>query len=344
MFKPKENVKLAKYTTFGTGGPARYFYDVGTIKELKDSVLFAKENNLEIKVLGEGSNVLISDGGIDCFVLKMNIKGICTETIDKRTRVFAYSGEKFDDVISFSVKNNLYGLENLSFIPGTVGASPVHNIGAYGVEVGDVIEWVEVLNIDTNEIYRLSNKECCFKYRESIFKYPKNKNLIILRVSFLLNKNKDNINIDYEDIKSFFIENSIKVPTLNKIRNAIICVRKQKLPDIKKIGNAGSFFKNPIVSKKEIKKLSIIYPKLVTYPHDESHGKISAGWLIDKVGGWKGHRDNDSGVYDFGALVLVNYGSATSKDIFSLAEKIRIDIKEKTNIDLEYEVNLIGNL
>ncbi len=341
MFKPKENIILSKYTTFGTGGPARYFYDANTIQDIKDSVSFAKINNVRIQVLGGGSNVLVSDSGVDYFTLKMNLKGFSIENINEHTRVVAYAGEKFDDVVSISVENKLYGIENLSLIPGTVGASPVHNIGAYGVEVSDVIEWVEVFNTDTMEVYKISNADCNFQYRTSIFKNPKNKNLIILRVSYLLNNNYD-VNIEYKDIKEFFNKKSILKPELEDIRNAIINTRKQKLPDIKKIGNAGSFFKNPVVSKKEIKRLTVLYKELVVYPYDELNGKVSAAWLIDKVGGWKGYRENGSGVYELSALVLVNYGDTMSADIFNLAEKIRKDIKEKTNINLEYEVNFIG--
>ncbi len=342
MFKPRKKVILSKFTTFGTGGPAEYFYEAKDIKETKDSVLFAQKNNLELKVLGSGSNILVSDAGTNCFVVKMNIKGIFVESVnDKYTRIVANAGEKFDDIVAMSVENKLHGLENLSWIPGTVGATPVHNIGAYGVEVSDVIEWIEVLNMDTLETYKLSSEDCDFRYRDSMFKNPKNKNLIILKVSYLLN-NKYDINIEYDDIKEFFDKKTIVKPTLINIRDAIIHTRKQKLPDIKCVGSAGSFFKNPIVSKNDIKRLLILYPELVIYPYDKLNKKVSAAWLIDKVGKWRGYKKSSVGVHGLSALVLINYGNATSKNIFNLAEKIRKDIKEKTSINLEYEVNLIG--
>jgi len=331
MFEPEERIELAEYTTFGVGGTARYFHIADTIKGINEGVLFARANGLPVQVLGEGSNVLISDAGIDSFVLKINTKGVEFELLGGQTRVIAQAGEKFDDVVSLSVEKGLYGIENLSSIPGTVGASPVHNIGAYGVEVSDVIEWVEVLNIDTGVVGKLSNTECDFKYRSSVFK--DSKNLIILRVSFLLDNNYS-VNIEYKDIKDFL--NKDVNPTLNDMRNAIVHIRKQKFPDT---GTAGSFFKNPIVSKSETEKLLSLYPDLVIYPH----GKLSAAWLIDKVGGWKGYSNNGAGVSDVSALVLVNHGNAKSRDVFDLAEEIRKDIREKTNINLEYEVNLLGD-
>jgi len=340
MIKLEEYVKLAKYTTFGVGGDARYFHIANTVQDIKEAVLFAHTNEIPVQLLGEGSNILISDKGINSFVLKINTKGVEFEPMGEQTRVVACSGENFDRIVSLSVEKELYGIENLSSIPGNVGASPVHNIGAYGIEVSDVIEWVEVLNMNTGVIHKLSNIECNFKYRESIFKHSKD--LIILRVSFLLNNNHS-VNIDYKDVKEFFYKKSIVNPTLNDVRSAIVYIRRQKLPDMKKTGTAGSFFKNPVVLKNETRRLLGLYSDLVIYPHDELHDKISTAWLIDKVGNWKGYSKNDAGVSDLSALVLVNHGNAKAQDIFKLAEEIRGDIKEKTDIDLEYEVNLLGD-
>ena len=334
----KENVRLKEYTTMKTGGNARYFFVVKNIKELKKAIFFTKEKNLSFFILGGGSNTIISDEGFNGVVIKMEILGIVFDKEkDDIVKVIAGAGVEWDSFVGDVVCKNLYGLENLSLIPGTVGASPVQNIGAYGVEVKDVIEYVEVLNSDTMEIKKIMNKECLFDYRDSFFKSELGRKFIILKVAFNLKK-KSELKIDYKDIKEYFSENK---PTLNTLRDAIIEIRKDKMPDMRKIGTAGSFFKNPIVTENMANMLKKEYPSMPRYSYGNGFVKLSTAWLLDKVGKWKGVCRGDACVYEHQALVLVNRGRANTKQILSLANEMKEDIKQKTGVELGLEVNIL---
>ncbi len=341
IMKIQENVLLSGYTTFRTGGPARYFAVVKNISDLKIAVLFAKEKKLSFFVLGKGANVLVSDVGFFGLVIKMEIKGMEVKNLlNKKTRVFVGAGEDWDTFISKTVKRGLVGLENLSLIPSTVGASAVGNIGAYGTEVKDHIFFVEALHTETMKVKKFSHKECSFGYRESFFKTKEGKKYIVVRIAFDLKK-KGNLKTDYKDVQEFFENGKIISPTQKDVRDAIISIRIKKLPDISSVGTAGSFFKNPVVSKRKADVLKETYPNLPIFPSEGKNVKISAAFILDKICGFKGCKKGNVGTWGSQALVLVNYGGATTKEILNFAEEMKNKVKEKTGIDLEFEVKMI---
>lgn len=336
-------LSLNNLTSFRIGGEARFFCTIKDINDIKQAVKFAKDNNLNIFILGGGSNILVSDKGFDGLVMKIEIKGIELNIIDdKEVIVKAYAGENWDDLVKYSVETNLRGLENLSYIPGTVGASPVQNIGAYGSEVKDTIDYVEVYDIKNDEVLKLSNSSCNFSYRNSIFKREKGR-YIVISVGFLLHR--DNIfNIEYKDLKEYFSKNNVGMLTPQKIRNAVIEIRKNKLPDIKDIGTAGSYFKNPIVNKQKANEMKNTWPDLPVYPYSEDEVKLSLAWIIDKVCGFKGITKGYVGTYKNQALVIVNNGNASAKQVVDFANEIINIVKEKTGIEIETEVEWVGKL
>lgn len=338
--KPKENVPLALLTTMRVGGSARYFFNVSTVEELREVLTFAKDNKLSFFILGKGSNVIVPDEGYDGVVIKMEIVGIEYVKFGEKIRVISGAGERLDFLVNETVKKKLYGLENLSFIPGTVGATPIQNTGSYGVEVKDVIEWVETINIDTFEIKKFSNKECNFKYRESFFKTPEGKKYIVIRVSFLLDTNGV-LNIDYRDVTEYISEHKIKEVTLSILREIIIAIRTKKFSGGK--GTAGSFFKNPTISKEKLNKLLKVYPDLKYFPieNDDENVRVPAAWLLDHVGGWKGFREGNVGAWVNQPLFIVNHGGGTAEEIRVLSERIIEDIKQKTGIVLQREVQYL---
>ena len=288
-------------------------------------------------ILGGGCNVLFADNFTGT-IIHMNTKGI---KIIKETKHYVEievkAGENWDDFIDFCVKNNFYGIENLSGIPGKIGSCPVQNIGAYGVEVKDVIKEVHVFEIATGKSFVFSNEECKFGYRNSIFKNKKKNKLIITSVVFQLSK-IENYNLTYKALKDELQD--YPCITLALVREKICEIRNRKLPDMEKIGSAGSFFKNPVIDKTQYKKLQKKYPQLSCFEEDEIHVKLSAAQLIE-VSGWKGFREGDAGVYPLQPLVLVNYKNATGQEINNLAEKIRESVLDKFKIKLECEVNVV---
>jgi UDP-N-acetylmuramate dehydrogenase len=338
----EENVLLANYTTFKIGGKARYFVVVKNEEDLKQAVIFAKQKSLPIYVLGGGSNLLISDEGVDGLVLKIEIKGV---TWDSESQVIVGAGEVWDDLVQQTVDKNLYGLENLSGVPGTVGASVVQNIECYGAEVKDSVESVEVFNIETLEIEILTNKQCDFIYRHSIFKTEEGKKYIILRVNFVLKK-EGTLNLDYKDVKNYLKENNLeeKNVSLGKMREILLFIRKNKLPDLKQFGTAGSFFKLPVVNSETLFALKKISPDMPHYKIDigcntslQGEHKIPLGHLLEQFG-WKGYKDGEAGIFEKHSLIVINHGNATAKDVKNLVEKIAKDVKEKTGINIETEV------
>jgi UDP-N-acetylmuramate dehydrogenase len=352
----QENISLKEYTTFRIGGPARFFIVVKNIVDLTDALVFAQEKKLPIFILGGGSNILMSDNGFDGLVIKNEIKGISfeekkdnPEVPEGTTLVVAGAGEDWDQFVGLTVEKNLFGLETLSLIPGTVGAAPVQNIGAYGSEVKTSVRFVEAMHIDTGELCIFTNAQCDFTYRHSFFKTEEGRKFVITRVGFLL-KQHDTPNVSYRDIQKYIEENKLTETdvTLQKVREIVIHIRTNKLPSVKDYGTAGSFFKNPIISRIQYEELLAKYPGLPGFSTGSSSAKamedeikIPAAWILDNVCGFKGYREGDVGVYKNQALVLVNYGNATEQDIKSLAEKMIACVKEKTNINLEREVEYI---
>lgn len=330
----KENVAMAPMTTMFTGGPARFFVKVNTIDSLREAVIYGHERGLPIFILGGGSNVLVPDQGFPGLVIKIEIKGIAYENTTTGMHVVAGAGETWDDVVRDAVERGLYGVENLSLIPGTVGGAAVQNIGAYGVEVCESILWVEAFDATTGTVKTFLRNECEFEYRKSIFK--KNSNLIVVRVALDLMREAEP-RISYEDVKKYFSDNCIFTPALIEVRDAIIAIRTAKMP-AHPTGTAGSFFKNPVVSESQFKDLKQRLSEIKAYPERDGTVKLSAAWLLDKVGGFRGVRRGDAGAHKDQVLILVNHGTATTQDIISLAREMKDSIKEKINIDLEEEV------
>jgi UDP-N-acetylmuramate dehydrogenase len=329
---------LKTYNTFGIDVNAKYFSEINSISELTDvsnSEIFKTENLL---IISGGSNLLLTKN-FDGLVIKNSISGIEITSEDENEVILNVgAGEDWHELVMYAVKNNWGGIENLSLIPGNAGTAPMQNIGAYGVELKDSFVCLKAFEISSGEIHTFSNKDCCFGYRESIFKNTHKGKYIITSISLRLSK-KPKINIDYGDIKNELSLLSIEKPTIKNISDAVIKIRQSKLPDPKKIGNSGSFFKNPVISKSELKKLLQSYPDVVKYPVNGKF-KIAAGWLIEKAG-WKGKTFNNYGVHKKQALVLVNYGGAKGTEINKLSNQIIQDIQNKFGITLEKEVNII---
>ena len=248
------------------------------------------------------------------------------------------SGEIWKDFVDFTVKNNLYGLENLVDIPGSVGASPVQNIGAYGVEAKDSIEYVYTIDLTNGDRVIFKNEDCHFAYRDSIFKREENKKYFIVAVDFKLRRDGE-LKLDYGNVKDYLLKKNIVSPTLNDVADAIKNIRADKLPEVGVVGSVGSFFQNPIVDTDVFQKLKETYPDMPSYPN-ENGVKIPAGWLIDKAG-WKGYKENHVGVWDKQALVLVHYGDGKPEEILHLMNKIQDSVKEKFDIEIKPEVNIV---
>lgn len=331
-----ENISLKKFNTFGIDVLAKKFIAVTSFYQLQQ--LVKTEKNLFL--ISGGSNMLLTKN-IEKLVVHIDIKGISIDKEDKNeVYLTVNAGENWHEFVLWCVQNNFGGLENLSLIPGNVGTCPIQNIGAYGVEVKESITKVEALEIKSNKLITFSNNECQFDYRDSIFKNKEKGNYIITAVSFKLSKKHHKINTSYGAIENELISKKIEKPSLKDVSDAIIGIRRSKLPDPAKIGNSGSFFKNPIISKVHFQKLQKNYPDLPSYQISEEQIKIPAGWLIEQAG-FKGKRFGNCGVHEKQALVLVNYGNAAGLEVYELAKKIQQSILEKFEVFLEIEVNVI---
>ena len=334
-----ENYPLLKLNTFGVDVKARYFTSINTINELIEVTKTNVFKDLELLILGGGSNILFTKD-FDGLVILNNIKG--KEIIDQNQQsIFLKigAGENWHELVMYCVDNGWGGIENLSLIPGNTGTAPMQNIGAYGVEIKETFVELEALEISSGKIVKFNNSDCEFGYRESVFKNKMKNQYIILNITLELKKNPV-LNINYGDVKAILESQNIKNPAIKEVSNAIISIRQSKLPDPKKIGNSGSFFKNPIVSLNQLELIKKKYPNVVNYEINENEFKIAAGWMIERAG-WKGKKFNNYGVHEKQALVLVNYGLANGIEIFDLSEKIILDIKDKFGITLEREVNII---
>lgn len=332
----QKNVLLKNYNTFGISVNAKRFISVNSVYELQQILKVEKD----IFLISGGSNMLLTKD-IDELVVHINIKGV---SIDNENENAAYltvnSGENWHEFVLWCISQNYGGIENLSLIPGNVGTCPIQNIGAYGVEVKDTITKVEAIEIETGKLVQFSNKDCNFGYRNSIFKNELKGKHIITSVSFKLTTIHHNLNSSYGAIETELSLKKISKPSLKDISNAVIAIRKSKLPDPKEIGNSGSFFKNPVISSAQYLKLQKEYADIPGYKISDIEVKIPAGWLIEKAG-FKGKRYGEFGVHDKQALVLVNYGNASGREIYQLAEKIKETIIKKFEITLEIEVNII---
>ncbi len=329
---------LKAYNTFGIDVNAKEFISVSSLPELQ-SVL-EKYKHEEIFVLGGGSNMLLTQD-IQKPVVHINLTGIQIVKQDKsHVWVEVQAGENWHQFVLWTLENDFGGIENLSLIPGNIGSAPIQNIGAYGVELKDVFDSCKAINIKTQEIKTFTLAECKFGYRESVFKSSEKDKYIILSVTLKLTKKDHKISTSYGVISNELQKMEIYNPTIQDISKAVIAIRQSKLPDPKEIGNSGSFFKNPVVTRKTFEKVQEQYPEMPFYEVSENEIKIPAGWLIETAG-FKGKRFGDAGVHQKQALVLVNYGNATGKEIYDLAKTIQKTILDKFGIVIETEVNIV---
>jgi UDP-N-acetylmuramate dehydrogenase len=341
MLSIEKQVDLLPYNTFGIKASAKYFVVIRAVeegKELLKSEIFKNEKHF---FLGGGSNILLTKD-FSGLIIKIDIKGIETIREDAETITLKVgAGENWHSFVQFCVSHNYGGAENLSLIPGTVGAAPMQNIGAYGVEIKNIIDAVEGLEIATGELRKFTNEECKFGYRESIFKQEQKDKYLISSVTLTLTKKNHHYNIHYGAINETLKQQGNEVISVKAISDAVIHIRKTKLPDPSRIGNAGSFFKNPSIQADLLDLIKKTHPTIPTFPGENGLTKIPAAWLIEQCG-WKGKTFGNIGVHKDQALVLVNYGDGKGEDIWQLAMKIQQSVKEKFNITLHPEVNVIA--
>lgn len=338
MLTIQKNVSLLSYNTFGINAQAAFFTEINHITDL-DELDAHLELQSKILVLGGGSNLLLT-ADVDRWVLQNKIKGISIVKEDENNICLSVGGgEIWHDFVMYCVANNWGGVENLSLIPGTVGAAPIQNIGAYGVEVKDVIEEVQAYSFEEKKCIVYHNQECAFAYRNSIFKSKLKDKMFITNVVFRLSK-QHTLHIDYGTIRQELENMQITDIDIKAVSDAVIAIRQSKLPDPKVIGNAGSFFKNPEVDKKLFATIKIDYPNVVGFATEMDKIKIPAAWLIEQCG-WKGYTESNFGVHKNQPLVLVNYGGAKGSDIVQLSEKIIDSVNNKFGISLEREVQIV---
>lgn len=333
-----QDISLKSYNTFGIDALAKYFIEINSEDDLAKAL--SLDEYPEKFVISGGSNMLLTND-LNSLVLHINLKGISIIEEDEDVvtlRVMA--GENWHQLVLWTLERNYGGLENMSLIPGNTGTAPIQNIGAYGVELKDTFFSCEAMNIATKEIETFSKKECAFGYRDSFFKKEGKGRFIITAVTLELSKKNHKLNSSYGAIESELERMKISLPTIQDISNAVISIRQSKLPDPKELGNSGSFFKNPVVSKSEFDIFSKSHPEAPFYKVSEDAFKIPAGWLIENCG-YKGKRFGDAGVHKNQALVLVNHGKATGKEILDLAYRIISDVKNKFAIEIVPEVNII---
>ena len=333
----QENISLKQFNTFGIDLRARQFASFQTVEELQTGLEVShKQQRL---ILGGGSNILFTKN-VDGIVLKNEINGIELVGEDEEfVFVKAGAGENWHQFVMHCISNNWCGVENLSLIPGNVGASPMQNIGAYGVEIRQVMKELEAYHINDQRVVTFSNSDCEFGYRESVFKRTYKNEFVILNVTYQLRK-QPVFHTSYGAIGIELEAMGVRELSIQAISQAVINIRSSKLPDPKVIGNAGSFFKNPTIPKQQYEMLKTQYPFIVGYSNADDTVKLAAGWLIEQCG-WKGYRKGDAGCHANQALVLVNYGNAKGQEIFELSEQILQSVIEKFGVALEREVNIV---
>ncbi|TDF85552.1 UDP-N-acetylmuramate dehydrogenase [Pseudomonas sp. H9] len=333
----QEQVSLKPYNTFGIDVRARYFTEAHTDDDVRQALAQAKAQDVPVLVIGGGSNLLLT-GDVQALVMRMASRGLRILADDgQRVIVEGEAGEPWHPFVQWSLAQGLSGLENLSLIPGTVGAAPMQNIGAYGVEIKDVFAGLTALDRQTGELRDFDLDECQFAYRDSVFKQHPGR-WLILRVRFALSRVM-HAHLDYGPVRQRLSEQGISQPTAQNVSDAICSIRREKLPDPAELGNAGSFFKNPVVASEQAEQIRAQHPGLVAYPQADGLVKLAAGWLIEQAG-WKGYREGDAGVHRLQSLVLVNYGQASGLQLHQLAQKIQSDILERFGVRLEMEPNL----
>lgn len=333
----QSNVSLKPFNTFGVDVRARLFAEAHNDNDVREALAYAAAHKVELLVIGGGSNLLLS-GDLDALVLRMASRGIRITHEDCGAAIVeAEAGEPWHPFVQDMLARGLSGVENLSLIPGTVGAAPMQNIGAYGVELKDVFHSLVALDRENGELREFSLADCAFGYRDSVFKHQTGR-WVILRVRFKLSF-AARLHLDYGPVRQRLQEQGINKPTPMHVSRAICEIRSEKLPDPAVLGNAGSFFKNPVVPAELAERIKQAHPGLVAYPQPDGQVKLAAGWLIEQAG-WKGFREGDAGVHALQSLVLVNYGSATGLQLLTLAQRIQADILDRFGVTLEMEPNL----
>lgn len=333
------DVDLQPYNTLNISASARQFAAIENTGRLEEILQHPETNGQPLLVLGGGSNILFA-GDFPGLVMHVEIAGrnVLEET-DEHVLLEIGAGENWHETVRYCVERGWGGIENLSLIPGTVGAAPIQNIGAYGVEIEEVFQWLEAVEVESGEAHRFTRADCRFGYRDSIFKNELKGKFIVTRVVLKLSKNPE-INASYGAIQSVLDERDITDPDIRDISDIIIDIRNSKLPNPETLGNAGSFFKNPVVDESIYKRIQKKYPEAPGYPMDDSEVKIPAGWLIEETG-WKGKVVGNTGTYKQQALVIVNHGGATGKEILQLADRIQASVVEEFGIELVPEVNIV---
>ena len=335
----KENVSLHPFNTFHIESTARFYTEVKNIEQLRELAASGRLHENPVLVMGGGSNLLFT-GNYKGIVVRIQNKGIeIVSRSSKSVLVKASAGENWHEFVTYCVNLGFGGLENLSLIPGSVGSSPIQNIGAYGVEMKDTFYSLEAIDILTGELKQYKPEECHFGYRDSIFKNELKGRVVIWSVTFNLSLHAV-VHLEYGAIKQQLSDMGIENPEISDVSRAVCEIRHSKLPDPKLLGNAGSFFKNPTIDQKFAEKLIEAFPKMVSYQTEDGRVKLAAGWLIEQCG-WKGFREGDAGVHQNQALVLVNYGNAKGSDILTLAHRIQNSVYERFGVKLEMEVNVI---
>lgn len=335
----QKNKSLKAYNTFGIAAKAKYFCEINSVEDLRQAAQL--QGYPELFVLSGGSNMLITQD-LEALVLHINLKGITlVEEDTHHVLLKIMAGENWHQLVLWTLAHDYGGLENMSLIPGNTGTAPIQNIGAYGVELKDTFEFCEALEVETGELHTFSKEECQFGYRDSYFKHKGKGRYIITSVTLRLTKKNHKLHTSYGAIEAELKKNNITDPTIIDVSNAVIAIRKSKLPDPKELGNSGSFFKNPVVPRTLFETFSTKYPEAPYYQVSENSFKIPAGWLIEQCG-YKGKRFGDAGVHDKQALVLVNHGNATGSEILELAQDIMKSVQTKFGIQISPEVNIIG--
>lgn len=331
------NVDLATYTTFGMHATAEHVIVVTTIDELRQAIAWAQEQALPWRILGGGSNVLLT-GDVPGVVVVMRIMGRDVATDGDDVLITCGAGEVWHDVVTWTVEQGWSGLENMALIPGTIGAAPMQNIGAYGVEQASCFVSCDVLDVATGLVTTFDRDACAFGYRESVFKHALRDTAIIVSVTYRVYRTPQLVT-SYRDVADELQTCGITDPTVRDVYNAVVAVRRRKLPDPAEIGNAGSFFKNPVVPRTTYEAIATLYPDAPHYVQGDGRVKLPAAWLIDTCG-WKGYRSGDVGVHARQALVLVNYGRARGAEVLDIAQRIQADVRERFGVELEREVNV----
>jgi len=335
----QENVSLKNFNTFGIEANARYFVEISQEEELVKLFSNPDWHSTERLVLGGGSNMLLVKD-FDGLVVRINIRGISSRIIGDTVLIDAGAGEGWNDLVNYCVNHQFAGMENLSLIPGSVGASPIQNIGAYGVELKDVFENCRAFEIATGEFKTFNKQDCQFGYRESVFKSALKGQYIIVAVTFRLSATPK-LNLSYGAISQELANRNISAPTIKDVSQVVAAIRVSKLPDPSTIGNSGSFFKNPVISVEQFQKIIAQHPLAANYPAGNGCVKLAAGWLIEQCG-WKGKVVGNTGTYKNQALVLVNHGGATGQEVYNLSSQIIDSVYTKFGVKLEREVNIIS--